>query len=304
MKKLYFLILLVIINLFNINVWASTKVFERTEENLLVPDYIEVTEANKSNIMMTPAVDAKEKVYDFADLFNNTQESELFDKLTNFRKQTNLDIVIVTIDYNNKHNSAKYSDDFYDYNEFGIGDDRSGLLFLIDMDIRNIYVTTTGKAINIYTDQRINNILDNVFSYFGNQEYYVGTNKFVDLALNYAKINVDDDSKYVINSDSELVKDRSGLVNVFFVSVIITIIAIVIMANLNNNVAKANSSKSFLNKDTLVVKKINEVFLGSTVSKVRIDNGSSSSGHRSSGRRSSTHRSSSGRSHGGGGRRF
>jgi len=304
MKKLYFLILLVIINLFNINVWASTKVFERTEENLLVPDYIEVTEANKSNIMMTPAVDAKEKVYDFADLFNNTQESELFDKLTNFRKQTNLDIVIVTIDYNNKHNSAKYSDDFYDYNEFGIGDDRSGLLFLIDMDIRNIYVTTTGKAINIYTDQRINNILDNVFSYFGNQEYYVGTNKFVDLALNYAKINVDDDSKYVINSDSELVKDRSGLVNVFFVSVIITIIAIVIMANLNNNVAKANSSKSFLNKDTLVVKKINEVFLGSTVSKVRIDNGSSSSGHRSSGRSSSTHRSSSGRSHGGGGRRF
>lgn len=304
MKKLYFLILLVIINLFNINVWASTKVFERTEENLLVSDYIEVTEANKSNIMMTPAVDAKEKVYDFADLFNNTQESELFDKLTNFRKQTNLDIVIVTIDYNNKHNSAKYSDDFYDYNEFGIGDDRSGLLFLIDMDIRNIYVTTTGKAINIYTDQRINNILDNVFSYFGNQEYYVGTNKFVDLALNYAKINVDDDSKYVINSDSELVKDRSGLVNVFFVSVIITIIAIVIMANLNNNVAKANSSKSFLNKDTLVVKKINEVFLGSTVSKVRIDNGSSSSGHRSSGRSSSTHRSSSGRSHGGGGRRF
>lgn len=304
MKKLYFLILLVIINLFNINVWASTKVFERTEENLLVPDYIEVTEANKSNIMMTPAVDAKEKVYDFADLFNNTQESELFDKLTNFRKQTNLDIVIVTIDYNNKHNSAKYSDDFYDYNEFGIGDDRSGLLFLIDMDIRNIYVTTTGKAINIYTDQRINNILDNVFSYFGNQEYYVGTNKFVDLALNYAKINVDDDSKYVINSDSELVKDRSGLVNVFFVSVIITIIAIVIMANLNNNVAKANSSKSFLNKDTLDVKKINEVFLGSTVSKVRIDNGSSSSGHRSSGRSSSTHRSSSGRSHGGGGRRF
>lgn len=304
MKKLYFLILLVIINLFNINVWASTKVFERTEENLLVPDYIEVTEANKSNIMMTPAVDAKEKVYDFADLFNNTHESELFDKLTNFRKQTNLDIVIVTIDYNNKHNSAKYSDDFYDYNEFGIGDDRSGLLFLIDMDIRNIYVTTTGKAINIYTDQRINNILDNVFSYFGNQEYYVGTNKFVDLALNYAKINVDDDSKYVINSDSELVKDRSGLVNVFFVSVIITIIAIVIMANLNNNVAKANSSKSFLNKDTLVVKKINEVFLGSTVSKVRIDNGSSSSGHRSSGRSSSTHRSSSGRSHGGGGRRF
>lgn len=304
MKKLYFLILLVIINLFNINVWASTKVFERTEENLLVPDYIEVTKANKSNIMMTPAVDAKEKVYDFADLFNNTQESELFDKLTNFRKQTNLDIVIVTIDYNNKHNSAKYSDDFYDYNEFGIGDDRSGLLFLIDMDIRNIYVTTTGKAINIYTDQRINNILDNVFSYFGNQEYYVGTNKFVDLALNYAKINVDDDSKYVINSDSELVKDRSGLVNVFFVSVIITIIAIVIMANLNNNVSKANSSKSFLNKDTLVVKKINEVFLGSTVSKVRIDNGSSSSGHRSSGRSSSTHRSSSGRSHGGGGRRF
>lgn len=303
MKKSILLILLVVFSLLYTNVYASTRMFDRTDDNLLVPDYVEVTEANKSNIMMTPAIDAKEKIYDFADLFNNSEEDNLFSQIANFSKQTNLDLAIVTVDYNNKHNSAMYADDFYDYNAFGLGDDHRGLLFLIDMDIRNIYVTTTGEAINIYTDQRINNILDNVFSYMSDGKYYAGTSKFINLALSYTKVNSNEDSKYVINDNGELVKDRRGIIVALIVAIVITIIVLIIMASMNNLVAKANSSKSFLKKDTLRVKKIRDVFLGSTISKVRIDNDSSSGGHHNNGG-SSIHTGSSGISHGGGGHHF
>ena len=71
---------------------------------------------------------------------------------------------------------------------------------------------------------------------------------------------------------------------------------------MNTLVFKANSSKAYLKKETMKVKKISEIFLGSHVSKIRIDNDSSSGGHSSGG--SSVHSGSSGVSHGGGGHRF
>ena len=62
-------------------------------------------------------------------------------------------------------------------------------------------------------------------------------------------------------------------------------------------VKKANSSRGYLNEETKVIKPICDMFIGSNISKVRIDTDSSSGGgsSRSSG--------SSGRSHGGGGGR-
>ena len=67
MKKIikYFTLLLLIF--LSTNVYASTNTKERTEDDLLVPSKVEVTESNKQYILDTPAVDAEEKVYDFAD---------------------------------------------------------------------------------------------------------------------------------------------------------------------------------------------------------------------------------------------
>ena len=68
----------------------------------------------------------------------------------------------------------------------------------------------------------------------------------------------------------------------------------------NRMVKKATSSREYLNKSTMKINGISEIFLGSNVSKVRRSDSSSSSGRSGS----STRSSSSGRSHGGGGRRF
>ena len=101
MKKRLFLLLVIILSVFWIkDVNASTKTFERTNEDLRVPDYINVTEENKSNILLTPSVDAKEKVYDFADLFDDQEEKDLYDQINKFIKNTNMDLAVVTISYN------------------------------------------------------------------------------------------------------------------------------------------------------------------------------------------------------------
>lgn len=67
MKKFKYLLLIVILFGFCIiPVSASTNTFTRTEDNLLVSPDITVTSQNLDNILGTPAVDASEKVYDFA----------------------------------------------------------------------------------------------------------------------------------------------------------------------------------------------------------------------------------------------
>ena len=56
--------------IFNITlVSASTNTNTRTEDNYLINDWIEVTDSNRGNILNTPAVNAEEKIYDFADLY-------------------------------------------------------------------------------------------------------------------------------------------------------------------------------------------------------------------------------------------
>jgi len=295
MKKRLFLLLVIILSVFWIkDVNASTKTFERTNEDLRVPDYINVTEENKSNILLTPSVDAKEKVYDFADLFDDQEEKDLYDQINKFIKNTNMDLAVVTISYNNKHNAGVYSDDFYDYNDFGIGDDNSGLLFLIDMDTREIYFTTTGDAISVYTDYRKNAILDKVFRYMSDEDYFEGTRVFINAILSYSSIESSEDTNYTIDNDGMIVKDNSFIVGVFIFALIGTIVIILIMAYLNKTVHKANSSRSYLNNSTMRVNKVRDIFLGSHVSKVALPSDTGSGGG------SSTHSGSSGISHGGG----
>lgn len=274
MKKRLFIILILFISLFGTNVNASTKTFDRTEDNLLVPNYVEVTERNKSNILLTPAVDAKEKIYDFADIFSDNEEKMLYSQVYGFTRKTDLDLAIVTISYNNKHNTPVYADDFYDYNSFGIGEDRSGLLLLIDMDTKRIYVSTTGKAISIYTDDRINKMLDNVFSYYSNNEYFKGTSIFINYVYSYAEVSPDD-AGYVISDTGEVTKNRKGILIAGIFAIIVTVVSLLVMASKNKLARVANSSIVFLRKDTLKVKVVSDEFVGESVTKTKIDNDSS-----------------------------
>ena len=60
MRRKLFLIITFVICCFSLNVFASTNYQVRTEDNLGVPDYIEVTEERKSQILSAPLVDSSE----------------------------------------------------------------------------------------------------------------------------------------------------------------------------------------------------------------------------------------------------
>lgn len=300
--KLLIVLLLTIFISFN-TVNASTNTKERTEDNYLISDKITVTESNRNNILQTPAVDASEKVYDFADLFTDSEEQSLYEEITKYIDKYKMDLAVVTISSNVKSSAEEYADDFYDYNNFGINSSRDGVLFLIDMDTRNIHMTTTGQAIKMYDDKRVDEALDLVYQHMTNKEYYLGTTKFIN------KIGNDMDSG-VPSSNKNMVIDKEGnphmikRVNYLFITIlsfVIATIVIVILIAKNKLVRKATTAEEYLVKDSIKINDDGTSLISSNTVKHKIEHdsgGSSSSGG------SSFHSGSSGSSHGGGSHGF
>lgn len=296
MKKVIKCLCLLIISFcfINIEVFASVNTFTRTEDNLLVKDSINVTEYNKDIILATPAIDTKEKVYDFADLFTDSEEEKLYEDITEYINSYNMDLAVVTINDNNKLNAQEYAQDFYDYNDFRT----DGILFLIDMDTREIYMTTTGSAIDMYNDYRIDQILDSVYYYVSSGNYYDTASSFIDEVSYYASVGLPSDGDY--SYDSKVVFADIFL-KCFLIALIVTIVIMIILVMKNRMVKKATSSREYLVKETMKINHVSETFLGAFVSKVRRSHDSGSSG---GGGGSSISSGSSGVSHGGGGRSF
>ena len=246
------------------------------------------TTTSKTAKETTPVVDETKKIYDYANLITDEEEIELYNKVQEFINKYNMDMVIVTINSNPKSSSMAYADDFYDYNNFGKGANKSGLLFLIDMQNRNMWISTTGDAINIYTDSRINTILDYTYDKISNEDYNGCAEQFIDKASYFANKG--------LTGGSKVVTVPKMICNSLIFAGLVTIVFICIGLATHRKPKKKKEASNYITQPLKLSNKL-DTFLDKHVSKVKIETSSSSGG-------SSTHSGSSGTSHGGGGRSF
>ena len=300
MKKFRIIVLLIIMCLcFGFKECsASTKVNTRTEGNYLVPSDVTVTQSNKSAILSTPAIDALEKVYDFAEILSDSEEEKLYKQIEQFITGTSMDFVIVTTSKHTKASSRDYAHDFYDFNDFK----NNGMLFLIDMQQSEIYMVTKGSAVSIFTDKRMEPLLKNAYNSVVAKNYYKACSNFITSSAEFVNIGIAADDEVVkIDSDGTVnVSKDLHLLEVFIVALVGTFIIIVVMILSNNMVHKATSSKEFLNRETIRIINISEMYLGSHTSKVSISDSSS----RKSRNGGMNHPSRGGGRSGGAGRKF
>ena len=294
MKKI---VLSLIIFLLPIVSFASTNTYPRTEDDLRINSWITVTEENKDNILNTPSVNEEEKIYDFADLYTDEEEKNLYTAVYDYTQRRNLDLVIVTIN-DNFESTQEYADDFYDYNNFGYGSERDGLLFLVDMENRYVYISATGGAMSLYPDVECNMITEQVYTYFSDQHYYDGTYQMIKTLDTYYELsyNDNDSDEYTYN------KADVNYLYVFIFATVCTIIGIVILIKRNDLVKVATTSEEYYDKGSIGVHRIKDVVIGHHVTKhaIQRDTGSHGGGFSGGG----GHISSSGSSHTGGGHKF
>lgn len=111
-------------------------------------------------------------VYDKADLLTESEESSLLSTMAKYNSKYSTDIAIVTTSSAGGKTAQAYADAFAE--DIGMSMTRNGpagILFLIDMDNREIYIATQGQAIYYYSEARIESILDDCYNRIIGQDY-------------------------------------------------------------------------------------------------------------------------------------
>ena len=242
------------------------------------------------------AIDTSQKIYDYSDFLTDNEEQILKEKIDKFINTYNMDMVLVTVNTHNNSSTMEYADDFYDYNSFGIGKHKDGLILVIDNNFskENLWISTTGEAIRMYNDDRIDNILDVIYKEYN---YFELFNKYIDECSYYANLGIPSSNKNTyINDKGNIVYKRHFP---FFISIsvsaIVSTVVLLILIHKNKMIKIATDANIYMNKNNIKITERSDNFITTHTTSVRI---SSSSGSGSS----STHSGSSGISHGGGGR--
>lgn len=264
-------------------------------------------------VSLVPSAQAAQalQVVDHAQLLTDAQEEVLSAGIAQIRQDYGMDVVLLTQDSLNGKTPQEYADDYFDDYGYGLGPDASGVLFLLSMEQRDWYISTSGEAIYALTDYGIAQLGESAVPYFGEQAYYEGFLTFLDqlpayFAAYQAGTPIDgraDTSGGFYHGQQETVVHgpKSGKINLLWPLVIGLAVAgltVGAMAGMMNTKQARWGASEYLKGDSFRLRRQQDLFLYSNVSKIRRQEPPSNSGG------SSVHTSASGRSHGGGGGKF
>lgn len=260
------------------------------------------------------------EMFDGADLFTAEEEKRLLEEAEKTAERTETQIVFLTYEDAGGRSTEKYTDDFCDDREFGYGGDeeKTFMMLAIDMDNREVYVKTGGTAIARVTDREIEYILDEVFEWMPDRDYYRAAETFLEAAEKALEEDLFSDTaaggEYGYGAD-EREPDRTGygpepekeaatakdILMRFLIAVGVGG-AVTGLMLLGRKTGSRPGNAAYMASSPRVLHR-SDRYINTTVVKTRIntDKDSGSSGGGSGG---SFHTSSGGNSYGGGGRSF
>ena len=246
-------------------------------------------------------VSSGERLKDEAGLLNEDEADSLLTQLNEISERQNCDVIVVTVASLDGKTAESYADDYFDFNGYGLGQDRDGILLLLSMEDRDWAISTHGFAITAFTDAGQSYMTDHFLSYISDGEYAQGFQKYAELCdqfLTQAKEGEPYDT------------DNLPKGSVAFVWLPIDIVIGCIIAFFRaqgkkkslKTVRKKVSARDYIVQGSLKARTNREILLNSVVSSRDISSSDNSSSD--SGGGSSTHTSSSGETHGGSSGKF
>lgn len=249
------------------------------------------------------------RLVDMADLLSDSEESDLLDRLDEISERQQVDIVVVTVDSMEGETAMVYADDFYDYNGYGFGDNRDGIILLISMGERDWYISTRGYGIRAITDAGREYISEQFVSDLSAGDYAAAFTTYAKLCDDFITQAKTGEPYDIDNLPDESFEPVWGLLCSLVVAFIISLIVTGVMKGQLKSVRSQSAADNYIKQGSLQLTKKNDLFLYKHIDrrkKPENNSSSSSSSSRSSGSSggSRTHTSSSGATHGGGGGKF
>lgn len=245
----------------------------------------------------------KGNVYDEAGLLTEQEIDALDEKITALMEITGWEVYAVTTEDAGGKSAEAFADDFFDSHSTETED---GVAALIDMDNREIYLSTCGEAIRYLTDERLDYILDEAYGEISEGYYADCLEAMIEGTAEYYERGLPDNQYNYDEETGEVSVYRS--ITLWEALIAIAITAVVFGVVFGGIVGKyrlkfGNYEYEFRRFSNVDLKNSSDVLVNSAVTHRRIPQNTGGGSHGGSGR-STIHRSSSGRSHGGAGRKF
>lgn len=239
--------------------------------------------------------EAAPRVVDEAGLLTDSEERRLEEKIAEIAVEYRFDVVIVTENSLGGKRPIAFADDYFDYNGYGYGPGRDGILFLISMEDRDWVISTRGYGITAFTDYGCDYIGEQVRPYLSDGEYGEAMEQFLDLSEDFLA-QASTGTPYDKNHEK-----KNPLRTIAFSAVIglitASVVTLVLKSQLKSRRPQA-SANQYVRNGSFVLRDNRDYFLYSHVTKTRRASESSGGGG------SSTHIGSSGASHGGSSGKF
>ena len=240
----------------------------------------------------------KKSVIDDAGLIKASDEKKLDKKIKNIQKDK-FDVVILTVKSLDGKSAQDYADDYYDNNDYGLDNEKSGVLFLVSKGDRKYHISTKGAGIKAFTDYGIGRIMEEIKPYLSDGDYFNACDEFLNITKNFVKAYKDGTPYDTDNPYNEEIDYVILEVIALVIAFVIALISVGIMRLRMNTAKPKGTAMEYIKKGSFKLTSEKDIFMYSTVTKTAKpkDNDNSAGG-------STTHVSSSGSEHGGGGGSF
>lgn len=264
-------------------------------------------------LLLPMAALADAQVIDQANLFSAAEIQQMETIMERIESKHQVDMVVLTT-YKVPDDSSEsmwrvrdYADDFYDQGGYGMGADNSGMLILLDMNNRVIWLSTGGVMIDYITDSREEGIIDAGYDNLRRGSYGQALIASLTQVERYMEKGRQEGT---FRYDEATGKRLSGLYNALTSAEMLiagavgvgVALAIWLSVGAAYNLKGSTYSYDLNANSTVKLTRDDEHFVRQYTTRTPRNTGSSSSGGSSGG--SGVHTSSGGVSHGGGGRRF
>ena len=238
------------------------------------------------------------RVVDMADLLDNSEEAALLSMLDEISNRQELDVVVVTVNTLDGKTPMDYADDFYDYNGYGFGENRDGVLLLVCMEDRDWWISTSGYGITVFTDAGIEYISEKFLPDLSDGNYADAFTTYAELCDEFITQARTGEPYDTNNLPKEPFNVFSSLLISLAVGILVSLIVTGKMKGKLKTVRMQPAAEEYVRKGSMLVTESSDLFLYSHVDRRAKSKDDDSGGG------SSTHTSSSGSSHGGGGGKF
>lgn len=264
-------------------------------------------------LMLYMAVSAKaaaSQVYDDAGLFLQGEMTELEAAADKLRDRHHMNFVIVTTEDAKGKSAREYADDFYMDNGYYDNEERGGIELLIDMDNREVYVSTAGDMRYYITDEKVEEILDAGYPYVSDGAYARAIARMLDEADDIIGEGIQSNQYIYDEETGKIIRYRSLTGTDILIAVLVPLVlagsACFVVCRKYSAVEKYQYS---INQNAnMKIRNRSDHLVNQFVTKRRIPKnpppGNGGGGSAGSSGRTTVHTSSGGGSFGGGGRKF